>query len=98
VGVEIELAGAPPTAAQLFGETPSRIVLSFEEQARARLEEIAADAGCPLRVIGRVAGGRLRISVNGEECVAQEVAELEMLWRTSLGKKLQAEVLAAAAE
>ncbi|HVF55544.1 MAG TPA: phosphoribosylformylglycinamidine synthase subunit PurL [Pyrinomonadaceae bacterium] len=98
VGADIELGGALSATAQLFSETPSRIVVSFEESARARVEEIAAGAAAPFKVIGRVGGGRLGISVNGEGCVSREVGELEEAWRASLGKKLRAEAIAAAAE
>src|SRR5947209_5038761 len=56
VGAVVELGGDLHAAAQLFGETPSRIVVSFEESQRTRLERIAAQAGAPLRVIGRVGG------------------------------------------
>jgi phosphoribosylformylglycinamidine synthase len=98
LGAEVELAGDASAAAQLFGETPSRIVVSFEESARARVEEIAAAADCPFGIIGRTGGARLRIAVNGRACVSQDVGELERIWRGSLPEKLQAEVLAAAAE
>ncbi|HYE14323.1 MAG TPA: AIR synthase-related protein, partial [Pyrinomonadaceae bacterium] len=99
VGAEVELEGGRvTTAAHLFGETPSRVVVSFDESERARLEEIASEAGAPLTVIGRTGGARLRVSVGGEETVNQEVGELESFWRSALGKKLRAEVIAAAAE
>jgi phosphoribosylformylglycinamidine synthase len=99
VGAQIELEGGGLSAvAQLFGETPSRIIVSFGESQRARLEEIAAVTNTPLRVIGRTGGSRLRISVDGAERVSQEIGELEGRWRNALGRKLQAEVLAAAAE
>ncbi|HLM54552.1 MAG TPA: phosphoribosylformylglycinamidine synthase subunit PurL [Pyrinomonadaceae bacterium] len=99
VGAEVELEGGPqPPAALLFGETPSRVVVSFGEAARPRLEEIAAQAGAPFRVVGRVAGSRLRVVAGGGELVNQEVAELERLWRDALGRRLQVEVIAAAAE
>ncbi|MBA3242246.1 MAG: hypothetical protein H0T60_13540, partial [Acidobacteria bacterium] len=93
--VDLEGDGAAGVTAHLFAETPSRIVVSFEESARTRLEEIAAGAGCPLRVIGRVSGGELRVSVRGKECVRQAVSELEHVWRTALSGRLRAEALAA---
>jgi len=98
VGASVELAGELSAAAQLFGETPSRVVVSFEESQRTRVERIAAQVGAPLRVVGRVGGARLQIKIGGEELIARGVAELERLWRAALGKKLQVEVLAAAAE
>ncbi|HEV3471321.1 MAG TPA: AIR synthase related protein, partial [Pyrinomonadaceae bacterium] len=99
IGAEVELSGPELSeAAHLFSETPSRVVVSFDESARPRLEQLAAEAGAPFRLIGRVAGDRLRVSVNGTDCVSQTVAELESAWRSALPSKLQVEVLATMAE
>jgi phosphoribosylformylglycinamidine synthase len=98
LGATVTLGGELPEAATLFGETPSRVLVSFEEAQRTRLERIAAQAGAPLKVIGRVGGPRLRINVGGAEQVSQEVSDLEAVWRDSLGDRLQAEVIATAAE
>ncbi|MDQ3743013.1 MAG: AIR synthase related protein [Acidobacteriota bacterium] len=105
VGAEVKLDAAGlsagtelSAAAQLFSETPSRVLVSFDESQRTRLERIVSGAGAPLRVIGRVGGERLRVNVNGEELISQSVAKLEAAWRSALGSKLQVEVLATAAE
>jgi phosphoribosylformylglycinamidine synthase len=99
VGAEIELAGdGLSAAAHLFSETPSRVIVSFADAHGARLAEIAAHEGAPFRVVGRVGGASLRVSVGGRECVAEPVAELEAVWRSSLPDKLQVEVIATLAE
>jgi phosphoribosylformylglycinamidine synthase subunit PurL len=105
VGAEIKLDGAGPgageglsAAAHLFSETPSRVVVSFDESQRTRFERIVSGAGAPFRLIGRVGGERLSVKVGGDELISQAVAELEAAWRSSLGRNLRAEVLAAAAE
>ncbi|MFL6331705.1 MAG: phosphoribosylformylglycinamidine synthase subunit PurL [Pyrinomonadaceae bacterium] len=98
LGAEIKLDGELSATNSLFGETPSRVLVSFEEAQRTRLERIAAQAGAPLKVIGRVGGPRLRVSLAGAEQLSQDVSELEPLWRDSLGNSLQAEVIATAAE
>ena len=98
LGATVTLEGELSAAASLFGETPSRVLVSFEESQRTRLERIAAQAGAPLKVIGRVGGARLRITASGAERVSQPGSELEALWRDSLGGRLQAEVIATAAE
>ncbi|HEV7892752.1 MAG TPA: phosphoribosylformylglycinamidine synthase subunit PurL [Pyrinomonadaceae bacterium] len=99
VGASIELSGGGlPSEALLFGETPSRVLVSFDESQRTRMERIAAQAGAPFRVIGRAGGTRLRINADGSERVSQELSELETLWRNALGKRLQVEVIATAAE
>ena len=98
LGARVELPGELGAAAQLFSESPSRIVVSFGEGARERLEQIAAEQGCPVAVIGRAGGARLDVSVGGRAVVSREISELEGAWRESLSNRLRAEVLAAAAE
>ncbi|MGI9105566.1 MAG: phosphoribosylformylglycinamidine synthase subunit PurL [Pyrinomonadaceae bacterium] len=98
-GVSVDLTtGALSHAAHLFAETPSRIIVSFDESARARIEAIAAELSCPVAIIGRVGGSILRITIDGAPVISQNLAALETHWRTSLGQKLQAEALVAAAE
>jgi phosphoribosylformylglycinamidine synthase len=99
VGVEVEIEDSGLTAAaQLFSETPSRVVVSFEESARPRLEEIAAEAGAPFRLLGRVGGPNLRIRLADADAVSQPIAALETAWRSALPDKLQVEVIATMAE
>jgi phosphoribosylformylglycinamidine synthase len=97
-GAHIYLTGDYDAARRLFSETPSRIIISFDESALVQLEEIAAAAGCPLTVLGNVGSDRLQIKSDGEEVIQLDVAEIENAWRSSLKEKLQAEVLAAGAE
>jgi phosphoribosylformylglycinamidine synthase II len=97
-GADIDITGDYDVATRLFSETPSRIIVSFAESALDGIKEIAAAAGCPLTLIGKVGSDRLVISSDGEEVVELDVAEMEAAWRSSLKEKLQAEVLAAGAE
>ena len=97
------LTGSLPAATALFSESPSRIIVSFPESSRATVESLAEREKCPLNVIGYVGGERLRIKLdkeNGEaeEVVSVPVSELENVWRSSLSKKLEAEVMAAGRE
>jgi phosphoribosylformylglycinamidine synthase len=82
----------------LFGESPSRIVISFAETSGDAIQEIALRHSCPIRLLGRVQGSRLDIEVNGEGAIDVEIGEMESAWRSSLKTKLQAEVLVAGAE
>jgi phosphoribosylformylglycinamidine synthase len=84
-----------PTSSALFSETPSRIIISFPSSSRDAIESIAARNNCPLTLIGHVGGNSLRISFGEEEAVWADVRELESVWRGSLAKKLEAEVMAA---
>jgi phosphoribosylformylglycinamidine synthase len=98
VGAEVDLSGTLPTAARLFSETPSRIIVSFDEAALGAMEEIAARESCTLTLLGRTGGESLIIKADGDEVINLHLNEIENVWRASLGDKLQAEVLAAGAE
>jgi len=82
----------------LFSESPSRIIISFAESAREQIEQIAANANCPMTILGKVGSDRLKITCDGGEAVDLLVADLERAWGSSLQKKLQAEAMAAGAE
>jgi phosphoribosylformylglycinamidine synthase len=98
VGADVDLTGTLSTPARLFSESPSRIIVSFDESALGEMEEIAARARCPLTLLGRTNVGQLRIEADGEAVVHFHIDELESAWRTSLARKMQAEVIVAAAE
>jgi phosphoribosylformylglycinamidine synthase len=97
-GADIDLTGDYDLATRLFSESPSRIIISFDESALGDIEEIAAAAGCPLTMLGNVGPDRLRIESDGEEVIQVDVAEMESAWRSSLKDRLQAEVMVAGAE
>lgn len=97
-GADVDLTGEYDLATRLFSETPSRIVISFDESALGDVEEIVAAAACPMTILGNVGSDRLRIESDGEEVIQLDVAEIEKAWRSSLAAKLQTEVLAACAE
>ena len=98
LGANISLAGSLPVTSALFSESPSRIIISFAASSRTEIESIAQRENCPLTVIGEVGGDALQIKVDDERVVAANVAELESVWRASLPKKLEAEVMAAGRE
>jgi len=87
VGAEIEVGSdGLSVEALLFGESPSRIVISF---APENLEKVKAAAeACPFKVIGKVTGGNLSINIDGVEKVSASVADLEHIWKTSLEGQL----------
>ncbi len=84
--VNIESHGVLADAV-LFGESPSRIIISF---ASEDLDKVKAIAGaCPFAVIGKAGDDTLRISIDSSEEISSPVAELETIWETSLEKKLE---------
>jgi phosphoribosylformylglycinamidine synthase len=99
VGAEIVIAETSLSpASTLFGESPSRIILSFPAASLALVEDLAARANCPITILGKVGGNRLRIKLAEEEVIAVDVDELETVWRGALAKKLEAKVMAAGGE
>jgi phosphoribosylformylglycinamidine synthase subunit PurL len=97
-GADIDLTGDYDLATRLFSETPSRIIISFDESALGDIEEIVAAASCPMTLLGNVGADRLRIESDGDEVIQLDVVEMESAWRSSLKNKLQAEVMVAGAE
>jgi len=93
-----DLSGSLPALSTLFSESPSRIIITFPASSREAMESIASGKNCPLTLIGHVGGDRLRIAVGEEEAISADVRELETVWRGSLSKKLEAEVMAAGRE
>jgi phosphoribosylformylglycinamidine synthase len=90
VGAEIELENEDlPVEAVLFGETPSRIVISFSPEKLSEIESIAAENDCPFAVIGKVSGEDFTIKINGKETVSASISELEQAWKTSLKNQLE---------
>jgi phosphoribosylformylglycinamidine synthase len=90
IGAEIDLRDGNLFAeAMLFGETPSRIVVSFAPEKLNEIEAIAGENNCPFTIIGKVSGANLKIKFGGEEVVSAPVSELETAWKTSLESQLE---------
>ncbi|HEY0405558.1 MAG TPA: AIR synthase-related protein, partial [Pyrinomonadaceae bacterium] len=99
LGADVVLPGVLlPARAHLFSESPSRIIISFDESARAEIEGIAARSNCPFNLLGRVAAGQLSIAADGAQLISLATDELETAWRSTLGAEMQGETLAAVAE
>ena len=88
IGAEINLVNTELSAeALLFGETPSRIVVSF---AAENLEKVMGSVGnCPFEVIGKVGGDSLSILIGGTNTIGNLVSTLEAVWKNSLKTSLE---------
>jgi phosphoribosylformylglycinamidine synthase subunit PurL len=81
VGAEIELRSAAPLPALLFGEGPSRIVVTVRAGAERHFEQLMREFAVPWRWIGRTGGDRLVIRVGGA-CVIDLVVNRGLAaWR-----------------
>lgn len=87
IGADIKLDsnGLTPEAL-LFGESPTRIVISFGPENLESIKEIVG--GCPFAVVGRVGGVQLSIGINDEHAVEAAVAKLEEIWWNSLERRI----------
>jgi phosphoribosylformylglycinamidine synthase len=89
IGATIDIASNELAAnAVLFGETPSRVVISFAPENFDRVKEIVGDV--PFAVIGNVGDDFLKIAVDGSEVISSPVSNLEGVWESSLAGKLEA--------
>ncbi|MEJ7849636.1 MAG: phosphoribosylformylglycinamidine synthase subunit PurL [Pyrinomonadaceae bacterium] len=87
IGAEIVLENSGLSIeALIFGESPSRIVISFSEENLEKVNQIAGD--CPFAVIGKVSDDVLRISIDGTDIISTPITELETIWESSLAKSL----------
>jgi phosphoribosylformylglycinamidine synthase len=98
VGANVELSGDLSNTSKLFSESASRIIISFDACSYGKIEEIALRTNCPFTILGHVKGTRLRINIADEVVIDTDVADLENVWSTSLGKELRAEAMVAATD
>ena len=87
IGATIQLdSEGLSTEALLFGETPSRVVVSFAAKDLDKIREIVADV--PFQTIGTVISRELTISIDNSQVISAAVSELESAWNGSLESKL----------
>jgi phosphoribosylformylglycinamidine synthase len=92
IGAQVELKGTLSPTSLLFSESPSRIIISFDPSVLENVEKIAKQHNATFTLLGHVTGNSLILSVNGNEVLNANVADLESTWRNGLSRKLQAEV------
>jgi phosphoribosylformylglycinamidine synthase II len=85
-GAQVSRAETMNTAAALFGETASRVIVSVVPEHVTTVLQRAAAAGVPARVIGQTGGNRLRIAVAGTIVIDQSADEAERVWATAIDK------------
>jgi len=70
--------------ARLFGESPSRIVLSATPENAEKIKLLAARQGVPAQVLGVVEGKELLIAAERNQMIRLAVAEMERVWRSAI--------------
>ena len=73
----------------LFGESPSRIIVSVIGARQAELLARARDLGVPAAVIGRTGGDRVTVSVAGDVVADVAIETAEHAWATGLARHFE---------
>ena len=68
----------------LFGEAPSRVLVSVADDDFGLVRMRAEAAGVPIAGQGRTGGDRIRVSLAGRPVLDIAVAEAETAWRQGL--------------
>jgi phosphoribosylformylglycinamidine synthase subunit PurL len=82
VGCEVAVAAGRRADLTLFGEGPSRVVVTVEAARAREFEALMAESAIPWRWIGTTGGERLVIRVGTEILIDVETSQLEHAWRT----------------
>jgi phosphoribosylformylglycinamidine synthase subunit PurL len=72
------------TAAALFGESSSRVIVSARAEHVATILDRAAAANVPARAIGRIGGDALRIAIDGQLAIEIAIDEAERAWTSAI--------------
>jgi phosphoribosylformylglycinamidine synthase len=95
IGARVDLKGRLSATAELFSESPSRIIITFDADATDSIRQISERHNAPLAILGEVGGTQLQISIDGTPVLTASVADLEVTWRNALSRSLKAEALVA---
>jgi phosphoribosylformylglycinamidine synthase II len=93
LGVEASVPAVPDAAAHLadvqtlFSESATRAVVSTRPDQAQEVLARAAREGVPASVIGRVGGGRIRLSIDGRTVLDVALADAESAWATAIPRR-----------
>ena len=79
-GATLDIDSTVRNDAFLFGESQSRILISFSAKNRLVVEAKAKAMEVPFAIIGKVGGDSLIVDINGKEFIREKVSNLKELW------------------
>ncbi len=92
IGLRVNLASRElPAEFVLFGEDPSRVVLSCDPANVARIQQVAVKYGLSAEPIGETIPDNIKIELDGRGVVSAGVRELRDLYEGALEKALRTE-------
>ncbi|MCH2605181.1 MAG: phosphoribosylformylglycinamidine synthase subunit PurL [Nitrospinales bacterium] len=86
LGAKLELESTLRGDTLLFGESQSRIVISFPEELTDQIKNLALSYNVDFSLIGITGGSKFTVSINGQEYIKQEIESIKNIWKTSLGR------------
>ncbi|HZN05083.1 MAG TPA: phosphoribosylformylglycinamidine synthase subunit PurL, partial [Candidatus Polarisedimenticolia bacterium] len=87
IGARVALEGNGRADALLFGEAPSRIIVSTTTENASRLETILGGADVPFHRLGEVGGPSIEVRLSGN-ALSLNAADLRRAWQTALPELL----------
>ncbi len=75
-----------PLAESLFGEGPSRVVVSVPPDVAPHWERLMGEFGVPWRFVGRVGGSRLVVRRGAAVAIDVEVERCADAWREGFAR------------
>ena len=88
LGAEITLPAGPRVDERLFGEAPSRVVVSVPPSEAPRFARIVGEWAIPVSTLGRVGGHQLSIRIGETVRVSLPVATLAEAFENGLPRSL----------
>jgi len=92
VGMNVKLASSVlPAEFVLFGEDPSRVVISCDPYNLSRIQEVALEYGLSAEILGETSPARMEIVLDGRVVVSAAISELRDAYEGALENALQTE-------
>jgi len=88
VGCEVTVEPGRRLDETLFGEGPSRVVVTVEPGRQREFEALMAESAIPWRWIGTTAGERLSVRASGRVVVDVPVDRIEHAWRSGFERHM----------
>jgi phosphoribosylformylglycinamidine synthase subunit PurL len=88
IGCEVTLAAGERRDQTLFGEGPSRVVVSVDAARQRAFEALMAESAIPWRWIGTTGSDRLRLRMGTETVVDVGLDRLEHAWRNGFERHM----------
>jgi phosphoribosylformylglycinamidine synthase II len=86
LGAVIDLESEIRNDALMFGESQSRIVISFSPENKEAVTKLAEQSGIDFSVIGKVGGNNFQANINNTEFMNEDIHVLRDVWKGALGE------------